>query len=69
MPKPQKLHRERKRISHNKHKPPTRAGVVNMRAARAALLDREADVELQRGYIDAAERLSHRADVLRGSDP
>jgi len=44
--------------------PPTIAQ-QNVRAVRAALLDREADFELQRGFHTAAERLSRQAAALR----
>ena len=34
---------------------------------RAALLDREADFELQQGHSFAAERLAHQAAEMRGA--
>ena len=37
------------------------------RAARAAMLDRLADAELQHGHHLAAERLAHRAAELRAA--
>lgn len=37
----------------------------NVRAIRAALLDREADHELQRGFHAASERLSRQAAEMR----
>lgn len=51
------------RRSHRKPQPS--AAVFNYRAARAAMLDRLADIELQRGYHHAAEQLAHRAERLR----
>ncbi len=46
-------------------KAPTSASIVNYRAARAAMLDRLADAELQHGHHLAAERLAHQATELR----
>lgn len=37
----------------------------NHRVARAAIMDREADFELQRGFHAAAERLSRKAAEMR----
>ena len=38
----------------------------NHRLARARMLDRLADAELQHGHHGAAERFAYRADELRG---
>lgn len=46
-------------------KAPTSANVINYKAARAAMLDRLADAELQHGHVAAAERLAWRAAALR----
>lgn len=52
-------------IKRNHRKPLTSAAVLNFRAARAAILDRLADAELQHGHHLAAEHLAHRAAQLR----
>lgn len=46
-------------------KMPRSANVTNYRTARAAMLDRLADAELQHGHVQAAERLAHRAAEMR----
>lgn len=58
---PSKLHHSPKR---RRKAPPTIAH-QNVRVIRAALLDREADHELQRGFHAAAERLSRQAAEMR----
>jgi len=55
-----------KKKSASKHyTPPKCAKLINFKAARAAVLDRLADAELQHGHHLAAERLAHRAAELR----
>lgn len=46
-------------------KAPPSAAQYNYRVTRAALLDREADFELQRGFHAAAEHLSRKAAEMR----
>jgi len=41
------------------------AAIFNFRAARAAMLDRLADQQLQAGFHLQAERLAHRAAEMR----
>ncbi len=48
-----------------RRKAPPSAAQHNHRAVLAALMDREADFELQRGFHAAAERLSRQAAGLR----
>lgn len=48
-----------------RRKPPVSAAIFNFRAARAALLDRLADQQLQAGFHHQAERLAHRAAEMR----
>ncbi len=43
----------------------TPVAILNYRAARAALLDRLADMELQQGFHHRAERLAHQAAEMR----
>ena len=43
----------------------TPVSIIHFRAARAAMLDRLADQELQLGHHHQAERLSHRAAEMR----
>ena len=51
------------RRSHRKPQPS--AAVFNYRAARAAMLDRLADQQLQAGFHHQAERLAHQAAEMR----
>ena len=48
-----------------RRKPAPAATPTNDHRARAAMLDRLADAELQHGHIQAAERLAWRAAALR----
>ena len=48
-----------------RRKAPPSPSVEHYRDIRAAILDREADFELQLGHHLAAERLAHRAAELR----
>lgn len=48
-----------------RRKAPPSAIQYNHRVARAAMLDRLADAELQHGHHAAAERLAWRASALR----
>jgi len=43
----------------------TPTSLPDLRQARAAVLDRLADAELQHGHVAAAEQLAHRAAALR----
>jgi len=59
-PKPKRQPKPRRH-----HAAPTPASAINFRAARAALLDRLADAELQHGHHGAAEHLARQAADMR----
>jgi hypothetical protein len=54
-----------KSMPKRRRKAPPSASQYNHRTARAAMLDRLADAELQHGHHAAAERLAWRAAELR----
>ena len=56
-------------IKRTRRKPQPSVSILNYRAARAAMLDRLADLELQQGRHRQAEHLAHRAAELRDARP
>ena len=55
--------------ARRRRKPQPSVAILNFRAARAAMLDRLADAELQHGHHLAAEHLAHQAAQLREGAP